>query len=129
MASITKEILLDAAPGSVWDALRDVGAIHTRLAKGLVTNTTLDGESRLVTFANGAVVKELIVDVSDQARRIAYAIVGWQATHHNASFQVFPEGAGSRVVWITDVLPHDLSSLIDGLMDQGAAAIKRTLDS
>src|SRR4051794_8779032 len=62
MASIHKEILIDATPADVWDALRDFGALHTRLAPGFVLDTKLDGEARIVTFANGNVARELLVD-------------------------------------------------------------------
>ena len=37
--------------------------LHDRLARGFVTDTELEGDTRLVTFANGMVVRELIVDV------------------------------------------------------------------
>ena len=56
MASIRKEIAVEAPAGRVWDAIRDVGAVHTRLVRGMVLNTRLDGDSRLVTFANGETV-------------------------------------------------------------------------
>lgn len=128
MASIHKEFTVSARPEDVWSAVRDVGAIHERLAKGFVTNTRLEGESRVVTFANGAVVRELIVDVDDQARRLAYAVVEWQTTHHNASFQVFPHEEGSRIVWLADLLPNKLAATVDGFMEQGVTAMKRTLD-
>ena len=65
MASIRKEMALRADPAQVWDAVRDVGAIHTRLAPGFVTNVTLEGDARIVTFANGMSAKELIVTVDD----------------------------------------------------------------
>src|SRR5882672_11744453 len=55
MASIHKDILIDANPNDVWDALRDLGALHTRLVPGFVTDTKLDGDARIVTFANGTV--------------------------------------------------------------------------
>jgi hypothetical protein len=129
MASIRKEIVIDVRPDEVWDAIRDVGAIHTRLAKGFVTDTRLEGDSRVVTFANGAVVRELIVDVDDEARRLAYAVVEWRAKHHHATFQVFAQGSGSLVVWITDLVPNDLAELVEGLMAQGSAAMKTTLES
>ena len=130
MASIRKEVLVDAPAEAVWDAIRDVGAIHSRLAHDFVRDTRLDGDSRLVTFANGAVVRERIVDVDDSARRMVYSVVEWRATHHNASFQVFAEGdRRSRIVWIADLLPNDLADLVSGLMDQGCAAIKQTLES
>jgi len=129
MASIRKEVVIEAAPGCVWDAIRDVGAIHTRLARQFVLDTRLDGDSRLVTFAGGAVVRERIVDVDDRARRLVYAAVEWRATHHNASIQVCADGDHrSRVIWIADLLPNDLADLVGGLMDQGCTAMKRTLE-
>jgi hypothetical protein len=76
------------------------------------------------------VVRELIVTLDDTARRFAYAAVGGGATHHNASFQVFAgPGGRSRLVWITDVLPDELAPSIGELVEQGAAAIKRQVES
>jgi len=129
MASIHKEVLIDAPADRIWDALRDVGAIHTRLARGFVTDTRLEGDTRDVTFSSGAVVRERIVDLDDRVRRIAYAAVGGRFTHHSASIQVFPDGdSRSRVVWIADLLPNDVAALIGGMMEQGCAAMKRTLE-
>jgi Polyketide cyclase / dehydrase and lipid transport len=130
MASIRKEIVVNTSPELVWAALRDVGAVHTRLARQFVLDTQLDGDSRLVTFANGEVVRERIVDVDDRARRLAYVVVEWRTTHHNASFQVVPDGDGRcRIVWITDLLPDTLAELVGGFVEQGSAAIKRTLET
>ena len=129
MASIHKELTINAPPERIWDAVRDVGAIHTRLARQFVLDTRIDGDSRLVTFAGGTVVRERIVDVDDRARRLAYSAVEWRATHHNASIQVFPDGDGrSRIVWIADLLPNELADQVSGMMEQGCAAMKRTLE-
>ena len=129
MASIHKELTINAPPERIWDAVRDVGAIHTRLARQFVLDTRIDGDSRLVTFAGGTVVRERIVDVDDRARRLACSVVEWLATHHNASIQVFPDGdARSRVVWIADLLPDELADQVSGMMEQGCAAMKRTLE-
>jgi carbon monoxide dehydrogenase subunit G len=128
MASIHKEITVDAAPDDVWSAVRDIGAIHTRLARQFVVDTRLEGDSRVVTFANGMVARERIVDVDDRARRLAYSVIEGRPTHHNASIQIVPEGSGSRVVWIADLLPDELAGAIGGMMEQGCAAMKRTLE-
>jgi hypothetical protein len=129
MASIHKEMAVDAPADQVWNAFRDIGSVHSRLARGFVVDTRLDGESRLVTFANGMTVRERIVDLDDAARRLAYSVVEWQATHHHATFQVFADGERrSRIVWIADLLPHDLANVVDAMMEQGCAAIKRTLE-
>ncbi|MGI8567699.1 MAG: hypothetical protein ACR2KT_00695 [Methylocella sp.] len=63
MASIRKEISTKAQPDDVWAALRDIGALHIRLMPGFVTDTCLEPGARIVTFDNGMVLRELIVDV------------------------------------------------------------------
>jgi carbon monoxide dehydrogenase subunit G len=129
MASIHREVMINARPAVVWDALRDIGAIHQRLAPGFVTDVRLEEGARVVTFGNGVVARELIVDVDDLARRLVWSVVGGKMTHHNASAQVFAEGENrSRFVWIADLLPHDLAPGIAGMMDQGLAVILRTLE-
>jgi Polyketide cyclase / dehydrase and lipid transport len=132
MASIRKEIQSSAHPDAVWDAIRDFGALDTRLVRGFVVDTRLDGESRIVTFANGAVQHEPLVDSDDGLRRLVYSAVDSPigATHYNASVQVFPDGeTESRVEWIIDVLPHGLRDILDEAMDRGAAAMTRTLEA
>lgn len=129
MASIHKEMHLDAAPDHVWDAVRDVGAIHTRLAPGFVVDTTLEADARVVTFANGFVAREVIVDRDDAARRLVWSVVGGRFTHHNGAIQVFADGERSRLVWIADLLPSDLAGHIDGMMTAGMAAMKQALEN
>jgi carbon monoxide dehydrogenase subunit G len=130
MASIHREVRIQADPLTVWDALRDVGALHTRLAPGFVTDVRMEEGARLVTFGNGLVARELIVDVNDELRRLAWSVVGGKMTHHNASAQVFPDGEGHcRFVWIADLLPHEAAPGVAAMMDQGLAVIKRTLET
>lgn len=130
MASIHREILIDVPAARLWDAMRDVGALHTRLVPGFVTGCALDGEARDLTFANGAKARELIVDVDDQARRVAWAAVSERLTHHNASSQVLDEGPDRcRVVWIADLLPHAMAPAIAGMIEQGLKAMKAAAES
>jgi carbon monoxide dehydrogenase subunit G len=129
MASLHREVSVAAGPAVVWDAIRDVGAVHERLAPGFVVDTKLEEGARIVTFGNGVVARELIVDVDDEARRLAWSVVGGRMTHHNASLQVFAEGEGrSRVVWIADLLPNELAGYIAGMIEQGMAVMKKTLE-
>ena len=76
MASIRREMLVDADPKDVWDAIRDYGAPHKRLAPGFLVDTRLEQGARVVTFANGLVARELIVDVDDDAQRLVWSVVG-----------------------------------------------------
>lgn len=131
MASITKQAVIDASPEEVWDALRDFGAVHERLAPGFVVDAELHGDSRVVTFFNGAVARELLVTVDDDARRLVYSVVesSLHGTHDNSSAQVFANEDGSRFVWIKDVLPNKIAPRIDALMERGIAVVKQTLES
>jgi polyketide cyclase/dehydrase/lipid transport protein len=128
MASIHKDILLDAPPDDVWAAVADFGAVHRRLVPGFVLDARLDGDARIVTFANGMVARELLVDCDHTRRRLVYAVVSERVTQHSASVQVFADTeATSRLVWIVDVLPHEVAPYIDAQMDQAALAMRKAL--
>ena len=96
--------------------------VHLRLFPGFVVDSRLDGDARIVTFANGMVMRELIVDIDDGAWRIAYAAVGGKTTHHNASMQVVADGErGSRLLWTTDFLPDGLAATLARSWSRGHA--------
>ena len=129
MASIRKEVQIKARAETAWAALRDFGALHTRLVPGFVVDTRLEEGARVVTFGNGLVARELIIDVDDAACRVVWSVVGGRMTHHNGAAQVFPDGAGGcRFVWIADLLPNEVAPSIAAMMEQGIAVIKETLE-
>jgi uncharacterized protein YndB with AHSA1/START domain len=128
--SIRKEIQIDAPPEKVWDALRDFGALHTRLVPGFVTDCRMDGEDRIVTFANGAVMREVLIDSDDDARRLVWTIVDGPYRHHQGAAQVLPEGDGARFVWTADLLAaDDVVAQTDEAMKMGIATVKKTLEA
>jgi hypothetical protein len=129
MATICKEATIARNAGFVWDAIRDVGAIHRRLVPGFVVDCRLERDSRYLTFANGMTMREIIVSVDDQARRHAWSARGEPLTHHNASIQVFADGDEKcRVVWIADLMPNEVADTVGEMISQGLAAMKRTLE-
>jgi hypothetical protein len=129
MGSIRKEILTSARPEHAWDALRDVGALHTRLVPGFVVDTRLEPGARVVTFGNGMVVREPIVAIDEEARRVVWSAIAAGITHYNGSAQVFAEPAGgARILWTADFLPDEAEKTIAPMMDEGAAAMKVALD-
>jgi hypothetical protein len=129
MASIHKDILLHARPEDVWVAVADFGEVHRRLVPGFVLDTRLDGDARIVTFVNGTVARELLVDCDHLRRRLVYAVVSERLKQHSASVQVFAEGEDrSRLVWIVDLLPHEMAPYVDAQMDQAALAMKQALE-
>jgi hypothetical protein len=130
MASIRKEILIDASPEDVWDAVRDWGALHERLVPGFVLDTRLDGEDRIVTFANGMVLREVLVDLDDESRRLVWSVIDGPYTHHNGVTQVFSEGEGhARFVWSADLLPNKLAAPTAKAMEEGTSVVKKTMEA
>ena len=130
MASIRREVRIAARPETAWDALRDVGALHTRLVPGFVTDTKLEPGARIVTFGNGMVVRERMLDVDESHHRVAWSAESALMTHHNASAQVFPDGPDRcRFVWIADLLPDEAEPAIAGMIEQGIAIIQKTLEA
>jgi hypothetical protein len=130
MATITKQALIDTSTGEAWDALRDFGAVHERLVPGFVLHCRLKGDTRVVTFFNGASAREVLVGIDEEQRRLAYSVVEGPlgSTHHNASAQVFDDGPDRcRFVWTTDVLPDAVAPMVDELMSRGIEVIGRTL--
>ena len=128
MASIHKDIPIDAHPDDVWAAVRDFGAVHRRLAPGFVIDARLEGEARIVTFHNGTVARELLVDCDDARRRLVYAVISERVKHYSASVQVAADGeARTRMIWIVDVLPNEIVPYIAGQMDQAVLAVQKAL--
>ena len=128
MASIHKDIPIDAEPEQVWAAVRDFGAVHRRLAPGFVLDARLDGDARIVTFANGNVAREVLVDCDAARRRLVYAISNERVQHYNASVEVIADGAAnSRLIWTVDVLPHEIAPYIESQMEQAARAMQQAL--
>jgi hypothetical protein len=129
MATIRREIRTTAAPDAVWDAIADVGALHTRLVPGFVVDTRLEGGSRIVTFGNGMVIEEPIVTVDAAERRLVCGAKGGSLSHYNGAVQVFAEATGCRVVWTADFLPHEATAVVGPMIEEGMRVMKQTLDA
>jgi hypothetical protein len=129
MASIRREIVIDVGIERAWETLRRVGEPHVLFAPVLV-EARLEGDVRMVRFANGLETRERILDVDDERRRVAYAVIeSTSLSYHHASMQLETAGPGRCLfVWITDFLPDTAASGIGPLIEQGTAAAKRNLE-
>ncbi|WP_030434606.1 SRPBCC family protein [Actinoplanes subtropicus] len=131
MATVCIETIIDVPAQQVWDVVADVGAVHHRLLPARVAAARIEGDVRILTMPDGAQVRELILAVDHAIRRMAYAVIEGQRlplTYHHAAFQVFEEGDRSRLVWLTDVLPHAMADVVKGRVERGIQEIKETLE-
>jgi hypothetical protein len=129
MASIRREIALDQAADRVWDALRDFQSVDRRVAPGFVTRSEPDGTARIITFSNGTIAREELVDCDNSGRRLVYAISNERLKHYNAAVQIFADGnAHCRLVWTVDLLPNELSNYVGQQMDAAVNVMKPTLE-
>jgi hypothetical protein len=130
MAYFRKEIDIAVPCAHAWEALRDVGALHTRLVRGFVLECEFDGRARRIKFANGLTTVERIIAVSDEDQRVSWTAASERLEHHNASAQVRPIGPDScAIAWTVDLLPDGVAPAIASMVDAGLAAMKATLES
>lgn len=129
MGTIRSELKTAAKASDVWSAIRDIGALHTRLVPGFVVDTKLEPGARVVTFVNGVTLREPIVSLDDEARRLVWTHEGGRAQHYNGALEVceLPDGLTS-VVWTADFLPDDVQDYFSRAIDAGMAAMQRSLD-
>ena len=130
MAIIRSEIKTRAPASEVWSAIRDFGALHTRLVPGFVTDTKLEPGARIVTFVNGVTLREPIVTLDDEALRLVWTHEGGRARHYNGALQVseLPGGLTS-IIWTADFLPDDIGGYMSQAIEAGMAAMQRSLDA
>jgi Polyketide cyclase / dehydrase and lipid transport len=129
MATIRSELKTRASASDVWSAIRDIGALHTRLVPGFVIDTKLEPGARIVTFVNGTVLREPIVTLDDEARRLVWTAEGGRARHYNAALQVSELAGGlTSVVWTADFVPDDIAGYMSQAIEAGMAAMQRSLD-
>lgn len=128
MATIRKQIRIQAAAEDVWAAVREFHQVHERLCPGVLTDSKPDGDARVVTFANGLVVRERLIGIDDATRRLAYSAAGGRLAYHHATLEVQADGPDTSLVWTIDLQPDELAPAIAGLMEAGATAMRSALE-
>jgi hypothetical protein len=129
MASVIREIVIDADPQTVWEAVSDFAHGPLRMSHGVFVDCQMEGDDvRVLTFADGTVERERFIARDDEARRVVWAWVGDKVDHDNTSMQVFAEGDDrARLVWIHDTLPEELTGWLAGAMDTLVPVFQQSL--
>lgn len=117
MATINLETNLAVSADELWGKVKDVGSISAFL--DVISESSVDGDQRSCTMADGAVLAETIISIDDDLQRVAYTITdspfGIEA--HSASMQVTDLGEGrSMFQWTTDVKPDALAGALGPML-------------
>jgi carbon monoxide dehydrogenase subunit G len=130
MATNRRDHRLNVPAAKVWEAVRDFGQVHIRVAPGFLTDLQLDNGDRVITFFNGLVARERLVTIDDAAMRLVYTVVEGRPTHYNGSIQVIADGQDRcRLIWTIDLLPDELAPIVGGMMDHAAPIMRKALES
>src|SRR5436309_10526170 len=129
MATIRKEIRLSISAEEAWDAVRDFGNLHRRLVPGFATDARMDRNDRLVTFFTGNVLRERLITLDDERRRLGWSIVDGPYSHHNGSVEVFEADDSCSLVWTADLLPDEAAAPTEAMMQRGAEVMRETLEA
>jgi hypothetical protein len=94
-----------------------------------VVDARLDGEARIVTFANGMVIVNPLSTSMTMRGGLPTPASGAGCPTTALRYRIFPMApTAAAPVWIIDFLPHELARTIESLVDQGVVAMKRTLE-
>jgi hypothetical protein len=127
MASIIKEIEVNADAGEAWKRVADAGGVDKLV--GMITACRLEGDRRYCTMADGSKVVERVISIDHPNMRLAYTITEGPIPleYHSASMQVHGSDKGTRLVWTWDFKPDGLSEAIEPILKTAADSIRAAL--
>lgn len=127
MATIRKTVEVAETPEKVWEKLSKVGEISKLI--GFVSDSVLTGDTRVCSLAQGGTLKEKIVTVDADARRVVYAITEspLNMEFHAASMEVGASGKGATMTWTVDLLPAEAAAQMEPMLDAAMEDMKSTL--
>jgi hypothetical protein len=114
MARWELSIDVDASPDAVWAIVGDPTAVPRFYPK--YVGVEVEGNTRLLYSAEGAVLNERIVERNEAERWYEYSVIsGAPVDEHLARFEVRErDGGGSTIVWRTEAEPSDPSADLEG---------------
>lgn len=128
MATLRREEIVNVSAEKAWAMLRNVGMPQV-LFSGVLVDGVIERDIRTVTFANGMIVRERIIDIDETNRRVAYTVLDDLFEHHSACMEIFPAGEERcRFVWVSDFLPNERMELVKPLVEQGSRALVANLE-
>jgi hypothetical protein len=123
MASVRIHTRIDAPADDVWKVVSDTGNIADWFTP--ITTSSQTGDVRTVALEGGPTLEERIVTNDGELRRLQYEIIaGLPLESHLATIDVLEDGAGTLVVYGTDVKPDELADTFRGALTAGLDGLK-----
>ncbi|WIM95094.1 SRPBCC family protein [Actinoplanes oblitus] len=132
MATVRVETFVDVKAADAWEAIADVEAVHERMLPGRVSSAEVDGDIRTLTMPDGARIRERIVAIDHELRRLAYSVIDGSAmplTYHHATFEVVEVDGRTHIRWTTDLLPDALAPAVRARVERGIVELKAVLEA
>lgn len=117
MATVVKTALVNATISDAWRAISDVS--NASALTGMITQSTMDGDHRHCVLADGSELKETILSVDHDLKRMAYRVhvSPFPIEEHAASIVVDVIDGQTRLTWTTDFKPDSAKDAFEGAAD------------
>ena len=128
----TVSVDVAAPPHQAWELAGDPGRVHEWF--GPVVATRVDGDIRTVDMANGAQLRERLVDRDDNGLSYSYEVIeGIPAlTSHRATIAVAAAAHGCTISWrqaaTSDNPDYDIEARLSGVMTAGLERLRDVLE-
>ena len=127
MATLFMTSRLPVSVEQAWRRVAAVDQVHDILP--VVTSCSFEGDQRACLLANGAQLKEKIISIDNDLKRLAYSVIDspFGLEYHAASMQIVADGQGSRIDWTTDFKPDHLKEALTPMLEQMFAQMSERL--
>lgn len=123
MATLRSHSRIDRPANEVWDVVSDAGNISAWFPA--IKASSVTGNSRHCEVAGGGSLDEEIVTDDPELRRFQYRITGGMPVEfHLGTVDVLEDGAGSLVVYSTEVTPDSLADTLGPAVEEGLKGLK-----
>lgn len=113
MATVRQHIRIDRPADDVWKVVSDAGAISSWFP-GIDTSSA-SGSTRQCSMGDTTIVEDIVTN-DDELRRFQYRIVEgpMPVDYHLGTIDVLEDGAGSLVIYSTEIEPGDGAEMMSG---------------
>jgi hypothetical protein len=118
MAALSYRAPLSVSADTAWDFLDRYTRSEVHVFSSCTAERRVD-DYRVVTITDGSEVWEQNITVDAERMRAVYRVPGLAGSeHHQAEMRIdVTDSGGADLVWVTDVLPHDLADLLRDTYD------------